>query len=307
MNPNRADRPHVHIVILNSNGLKDTLRCLQSVWELTYNNYNVAVVDNGSNCDEGSTLEALGRPSLSVLRSERNLGVSGGYNIGIRQALERNASFVLILHNDTLLHPSLLQELIDAAMSTESAGIVGPKVYFASDPERIWSVGWSRNLWTGFAKLRGDGQHDTGQFDQIADVDCVSTCCMLIRRQVLEQIGLLDERFFVGFAEEDICLRARAAGWRVLCAPSARLWHVANASSRRGGHASPVVIEDAVRGYLLFMGKHGSNIQRCTSLLCRVLYWPSAFPPAVQGASWKVTLITYARAFLGHLRRSFPA
>jgi GT2 family glycosyltransferase len=257
---------HVQIVILNWNGLKDTLQCLASIWGLSYENYAVTVVDNASDADNATTLDALGRASLHVLRSVRNLGVSGGYNLGIRHALEKGAEFILTLHNDTVVHPSLLHELVDATMKTERAGIVSPKIYFASDPERIWSVGWSRDLWTGLVKVRGDGQQDMGQFDQLTDVDCVSTCCMLIRRCVLEQIGLLDERFFVGFVEEDLCLRARTAGWRVLYVPSAKVWHAANASSRRGGYASPAVIEDAVRGYLLFMEKHGSKLQRFTSL-----------------------------------------
>ena len=119
--------PSVFIVVLNWNGLADTLECVRSLDAIEYQNRTVVVVDNGSANAEADQLEAA-RPGLIVLRSRENLGYAGGNNLGIRLALERGADYVWLLNNDTIVNPGCVTELVATGERDPQAGILSPVV-----------------------------------------------------------------------------------------------------------------------------------------------------------------------------------
>src|SRR5206468_3064279 len=125
-----------------------TLDCLESLAQLDYPNYRVLVVDNGS---YDGTSEAIRSqyPGVSVLENSENLGFAEGNNVGIRQALAEGADYVTLLNNDTVIDPQMLSALISVADSDEKIGIVGPMIYYYSDPEVIWSAGNAIDWRTG--------------------------------------------------------------------------------------------------------------------------------------------------------------
>ena len=228
--------PQVDVIVLTWNRRQDTLACLESISHITYPNYRVIVVDNGSS---DGTIESISAqyPDVVLMVNERNLGFSGGFNVGLRYALRHGADFMLILNNDTIVSANLLEELIEPA-APPNVGMVAPKIYYYAEPTRIWSVGGACHSVTLEMTHKGDGQIDRGQWERVIERDFLVGCALLMKRSMLEQIGLFDTGFQPAYYEDiDFCLRARRAGYRLLLAPQAKLWHKVATTS--GGHGSP--------------------------------------------------------------------
>lgn len=243
----------VTIVIAAWNQLDKTLECLETVAALTYPNVNTILVDNGS---EPPLAPAItGRfPAVEVLRLEDNLGFAGGYNAGIRRALAGSATALLLLNNDTLAAPDALDHLVAALDAAPDAGLITAKIYYANEPRRIWTVGANLNV---VLDLKDNGQNeiDAGQWDAPRDVDFAPFCAILVRRAVFEQVGLLDEAYFLYYEDMDYCRRARLAGWRIRLSPDAHVLHAVSASS--GGAETPVKRYWLAQSSGRYFRKHG--------------------------------------------------
>ncbi|MCX7791538.1 MAG: glycosyltransferase family 2 protein [Chloroflexaceae bacterium] len=215
----------VAIIVLTYNGLADTLACLASLERLDYprERYCVVVVDNASQDGTPAAVrEAC--PQVVVIENGANLGFAAGNNVGLRYALAQGYDYALLLNNDTEAAPDMLTELVNAAESDPCAGAVGPIIYYHAAPTRVWSAGGWIDWGRGISGMEGEVE-DRGQFTATREVDFVTGCAMLLRRAALERAGLLDERFFMYFEETEWCVRARRAGFRILFAPRAKLWH----------------------------------------------------------------------------------
>lgn len=247
--------PQVMVLILNWNGLDDTLACLASLRQIDCPDCRVLVVDNGS--DDGSPTIIRERfPAVRVVENGENLGFTGGNNVGLRYALESDADFVLLLNNDTEVAPDVLSRLVAAARADPSVGIVGPTVYYHERPERIWSAGGAIDWRRGETTMVGLNERDTGQFGlEPRPVDFVTGCALLVKREVVERIGLLDERFFAYYEEAEWCVRARQAGFRIWHVPRAKVWHKIPLDAR---DSSRVVHYYMVRNQLLFLKATGA-------------------------------------------------
>jgi GT2 family glycosyltransferase len=244
--------PLVYVVMLTWNQQEDTLACLDSLSQVTYPNYRVVVVDNGST--DGTALAVKTRyPEVEVVVNPRNLGFTGGTNVGLRYALAQGADFIFSLNNDTLVEANILDELV-AHAALPGVGIVAPKIYYADEPERVWSVGARRHPLTLEMIDKGRDQIDVGQWEQVLERDYLVGCAHLLKRSLLEEIGLLDEVFFLYYDDMDFCLRARRAGYRLLMVPQARMWHKVAASA--GGVGSPRERYYMARSSVWFFRKH---------------------------------------------------
>lgn len=216
-------QPLILSVILNSNRRDDTLACLESLAQNTYENHRALVLDNQST--DGSTAAIRARfPETQIVSLAENCGYAGNNNIGIRLAVAQNADWIFVLNEDTVLDPHCLRELIRVGESDPRIGMVGPLVYHANEPEVIQSAGGIlRGGWE--SDHRGKNQRDEGQFSAPHNVPWLTGCSILVRRAVIEQIGMLDERMFIYYEETEWCLRAGKAGWRLVNVPQAKLWH----------------------------------------------------------------------------------
>lgn len=233
MTNNRQDNkaPRVAIVLLNWNNFNDTNDCLKSLKNVMYPNYETIVIDNNSGDDSLQHLRKL--RGIELIENSENSGFSGGVNIGINRALSRKTEYVLLLNNDTTVDAHFLTAMVRAMESDEKIGIVGSKILQMQPNNRIWSAGGKISGMTKRTSQYGQGAMDNSQFNQPRDVDFVSGCCMLIRREVFERIGTFDEDFFMYYEDVDFCVRAKAASYRVLYWPDAVIWHNASASSNR--------------------------------------------------------------------------
>jgi GT2 family glycosyltransferase len=243
--------PRVFTVILNTNRREDTSACLASLYENTFKNNTIIVLDNHST--DGS-VEAIRRsfPAVQIISLTENLGYAGNNNVGIRAALEQQADWVLVLNEDTVLAPDCLERLVELGESDQRIGMVGPMVYHYDEPDVIQSAGGSVNRYWE-ATHCGQNEIDQGQFREARSVDWLTGCSILARRALIEQIGLFDERFFIYAEEEEWCFRAKKAGWRLMHVPQARLWHK---GVTRNYSPKPPVIYYMTRNHFLILAKH---------------------------------------------------
>lgn len=222
--------PGITVVVVNWDLQNETTRCLQSLQHLDFP-CRVVVVDNGST--DGSADYIADRfPQVQLIRLRENLGFGAGCNKAIARALaDPECDFIFLLNNDVVVHPRAISEIVRVAQAHPQVGILGPKVYCRERPNTIWYAG-AHMRWgvLSFAQP-GRYQEDRGQFGQIREVDCVFGAAMLVRRDVFEQVGVFDERFFLYLEDIDFCLRARAAGFSLLFVPQSHVWHRGSGST----------------------------------------------------------------------------
>ena len=258
LDPNSSElvRPRITIVVLNWNGAEDTLACLDSLAELTYSNFDVIVVDNGSTDDSLMRLRPYNAHyPLKLIETGANLGFAEGNNVGIREALKSSADFVLLLNNDTEVAPILVDELVNAATAHPEGGVFSAKIFYYAEPNKLWYAGanWLKDR-QHFQHV-GIGEIDDGKtYESIVETDYASGCALFIRADVIEKIGLMTPKFFLTYEETDWCYRARAAGYKVLFVPTAKLWHKVSASF--GGVESPLQLYFYSRNILLWAERH---------------------------------------------------
>jgi GT2 family glycosyltransferase len=245
--------PKVVIIILNWNGKKDTTECLESMKQVKYPNYDVLLVDNGST-DDSAEFFRKHCPKIEVIETESNLGFTGGCNIGIRKAMSESADYILLLNNDVTVEPYFLDKLVSVATKNENIGILGTKINYYDAPKQIWAAGGFINYWICLVAYLGMNKPDTEKYSCEKDVDFVSGCSMLIKTNVFQKIGLLDERYFAYFEDVDICLTAKKNGYGIRYVPSAKIYHKVSRTS--GGALSPFSIYYNTRNKLLFLRKH---------------------------------------------------
>lgn len=253
--------PKVVIVILNWNGWRDTVECLESLARLDYPSFDIVVVDNAST---DKSIEKIGEafPCVPILRNRHNLGFAEGNNVGIEYVMKRGADYVLLLNNDTVVDVHFLTELVSAIDNDAKIGVIGAKIYFYNQPNRLWFAGPKRTWFYGRPMElghRGFGEIDHGQYDEIREVGFVTGCAMLLKRELLETIGMFDPDYFAYFEDADLCVRARKAGFKLLYVPQARVWHKAASSAMSIATYSPRSLYFGTRNRLLFMKKHGAK------------------------------------------------
>jgi GT2 family glycosyltransferase len=181
-------------------------------------------VDNGSVDGSGRKL-AQDFPDVRVIFNDKNLGFTGGNNVGMRDALARETDYLLLLNNDTIVAPNFLTELINVAESDERIGMVNPKIYYFEPADKIWYAGGEYVPWKTFPIHVGLRESDVGSYDQTKEVSFVSGCALLVRAEAARKIGLLDEIFFVGYEDVDWSVRTLRAGYKAMYAPASIVWH----------------------------------------------------------------------------------
>ena len=222
--------PKVTIIILNWNGKEDTIECLESLKHITYPNYEILLVDNGST--DGSVECFRERyPGMEIIENGENLGFAEGNNVGIRKAMDEGADYVLLLNNDTVVDPEFLGELVTVGESDPKAGIVGPKIYFYNS-DRIQSCGGRINLYKGVVQGIKRYQRDLNHSTKVISTEFLSGCAMLIKKIVLEKVGLFDISYFAYYEDTDLCIRTKSGGYDLVCVQSSMIWHKGSQSSK---------------------------------------------------------------------------
>jgi GT2 family glycosyltransferase len=259
----------VSIIILNWNGWKDIVECLESLYQIDYPNYDVIVVDNGSEDESiemirkyaagdleiesnffefnpynkpiqifeytNKELESLSNKDtefdnldpnnkLILIKNDHNSGFSEGNNIGMKFSLEiLNPDYILLLNNDTVVDIHFLAELVSFANNDTNIGIVGPKVSYYDNPDKIAYIGHNVDLCNG--RITDPDFKYAKHASSSVKIDFIVGCGLLVKKSVIEDIGMLDQNYFLYYEDVDWCLRARNSGYKIVYVPKSKIWH----------------------------------------------------------------------------------
>ena len=257
------------IVIVNWNSYEVTRNCLDSLRSLNHPDYEVVLVDNGSEDGSGDRLKQE-FPEITLLKNEQNLGFTGGNNRGINYALESDKALVMLLNNDTIVTPDFASILCDRLMAEEDLGAIQPKIMFNQERHIIWNGGTSFSKLGQIPQTLGFRKEDQGQFDKAHDIPWVTGCCFLIKAAVVKQIGTLDDRFFIYYEDTDWSFRVAKADYRMLYEPSTLIYHEVgrsedNRESFGEGNLSPFAHYITVRNHIFFTRKHARGFYVLTA------------------------------------------
>lgn len=225
--------PLVYVVILAWNHKEMTLECIDSFMDSVYSNVRFLVVDNGS---EDGTAEAVHEhyPNVEIVCSSTNLGVAGGYNLGIQAALERGAVHILVTNNDVEVDRDMLCRLVDILKSYPDVGMVMPKIYhYYGDRSRLWCTGARWRHFPPSVKMMGTGVKDSDRWSKLREIKYAPSCTLLIRGRVLQEIGGFDENYFFYNDDWDFSARLYEAGYKIFFVPEAKMWHKVSVSTQR--------------------------------------------------------------------------
>jgi len=249
----------IYIVILNYNGFADTRQCLETIFQLEDKSYQLStlVIDNGSSIEELAMLKNFIKKyylaNLRLIENKKNLGFAKGNNVGIRYALNHGADFVLLLNNDTKIQMNFLKNLIALDMPISSPIVKFRE--FKEHPKFIFDLGGFVNWWTGRTYHLNAYRETVDKYKskKYLEVEYVAGCCMLIRRDVFEKIGLLDEKYFIYFEDVDFCITAKKKGFKVVVDPQGFIYHKLGGSMDRW---SSRAIYRNLLGNFIFISKH---------------------------------------------------
>lgn len=252
----------VAIILVNYNGSKDTLECIESLEKINYKNTQILVIDNYSAITDYEYLkDEIEKKYKDVyfIRLESNLGFAGGNNVGIKYAIEElKSDYVLLLNNDTLVDEDFLNLLVDKAEDSKNIGITTSKIFYYPEKNKIWYAGGKIN-WIKFTSIHfGEKQYDDNKYDKDLEVDFISGCVMLIKKSVIEEVGYLPEEYFMYYEDFDYCIKVREKGFKLFYVSKSKVYHKISAST--GGEESAFSLEYGTRNRKLLLKKYKNKI-----------------------------------------------
>jgi GT2 family glycosyltransferase len=243
--------PLVSVIALNWNTTEVTCDFLRSIQtQNTYRNIEVIVVDNASKEDPTQIFKEV-YPEAVVIRTKANLGFSGGNNEGIKIA---KGDFLFIVNNDTEFTPGLLEGLLQIFTTYPDAGMASPKFHYYFNKGVIEYAGYNNiNIFTGRNGMIGNKEQDNGQYDEVRPTYYAHGGGMMVKREVLEKVGLLPDHFFLYYEELDWSERIRKQGYKIYYQPKSLIYHK---ESMTTGKTSPLKTFYLTRNRILFMRRN---------------------------------------------------
>ena len=248
--------PLVYIILINYNGFKDTVECIQSLKRISYTNYRILVVDNCSpKQPDKEDIEYIKENSIWI-DGKYNRGFSGGNNLGMKYALEHGADYILLLNNDTTVEPDFLKLLVETAGSRPDAGLICGKILYYTDPDRIWFAGGSFNERTAMPCHHLNDEINKDNSDRVEEITFATGCLWLLPKNTIKKIGFMDEEFFMYSEDDDYSCRIINAGMKILYRNNVVIYHKVGRSS---GGLSKSAQYYMVRNGLYIIKKYASD------------------------------------------------
>ena len=231
-------QPKISIILLNYNNKEYIFNCIESIKKSNYTNYEIIVVDNGSTDGSPERIEKE-LPDIKIIKLGKNLGFCKANNIGIENS---TGEAYFILNNDTIVHPDLLKILSQELFSSSEIGIVGPKIYYMDEPKKVWFAGgvidWKKAKTIDWKSAKtsvvGKDQMDNELNNDIKkEVDYITGCALMIKKEVVEKIGKMWEVFFIYYDDLEWSIRAKKAGYKVIYVPFGGVWHAKSVTVSR--------------------------------------------------------------------------
>lgn len=246
--------PLVSVIIVNWNGGKVFRDCVESLKKLDYINLELIVVDNASS--DGSERYAEAVKGAKLIRNKKNVGFAPANNQGYEIA---KGDYILLLNNDTKVKKDLLDVMVTKMEENVMLGVVQPKIFLMDKKGYLDNAG-SYLTRTGLLQHWGYMAKDGKEFDQEQEIFSAKGACMLIRKTVIDRVGLFDSDFGSYFEESDFCWRVWLGGWRVLYYPKTVIWHKVGYASKRMDQVRVTLVSTRNRISSLFVNLSGTNL-----------------------------------------------
>jgi GT2 family glycosyltransferase len=243
--------PLVSIITLNYNQAKVTCEFLESARLLKYQNFEILVCDMASDEDPTLFINADNYPKTQLLRSEKNLGFAGGNNWGMRQA---KGDYMLIVNNDTELTPDFIDQLLAPFFADSAIGVTSPKIKFFFHPNIIQYAGFNEmNPYTGRTSTVGEMEEDKGQYNSSYETFGAHGCAMMVKKEVIQKVGMFPEKFFLYYEEWDWSARIKKAEYKIWYTAAATIYHKESISV---GKKNPMKMYYHTRNRILYMRRN---------------------------------------------------
>lgn len=272
----------VYIVIVSYMNYNDTMSCLDSIRNLDFDSYATIVINNSGNQDLGKSLShdnktqvaTLSNVNLSILQKSKSItiidgikneGFAAANNVAIRLLNDNKIlyDYIWFLNNDTLVHEQSLKYLvIDIQRADNNVGIVGSKIMYHKKPDTIQSYGAKYNKFLAACKAIGDGVKDNGQFNTLTNkqYDYVLGASMLVKKEFIDTVGLMNEIYFLYFEELDWIKRGIKKKWSYMISPDSVVYHKGGGATITDGKISEFADAKQIRSRLIFTYLYYPNL-----------------------------------------------
>ncbi|MDD2425873.1 MAG: glycosyltransferase family 2 protein [Bacteroidales bacterium] len=262
--------PEISVIILNYNGLADTQELLESLFLNSKGNFEVLLVDNGSDTGETTTLSQKFK-DITIIRTGENLGFAGGNNRGIIKARGR---YILLLNNDTLIIDDSVNKMAAFMEKNPAIGALSPRLLYNDQERTLQYAGYTRlSLITLRNKCLGMGEADRGQYMEPSATAYTHGAAMMVRREVIEKSGVMEEDYFLYYEEMDWCERIKKAGYEIWYYPGSSVIHK---ESRSTGKESAAKSYYMTRNRLMFAERHRKGIVKIFAIIYLLSVAPAA-------------------------------
>lgn len=265
MNEKKTEHyPLVSIITVNYNHSETTIELLDSLYQITYPNIEVIVVDNASPNDDPQLIKKK-FPSVVLVESVINYGFAGGNNLGIMRA---RGDYVLLLNNDVIVPPDFLEPLVLKFINTPNLGAVSPKILYYHTLNTIQYAGFTPidNLTVRNTTI-GKGEIDQGQYDQDYETAYAHGAAMMVPMSVIKHVGMMSYEFFLYYEEADWCNRIRAANYKIYYVHDSKIFHKESVTT---GKMSELKVYYLTRNRLVFMRRNIYGYEFYISLLYQI-------------------------------------
>ncbi|HFD2051431.1 glycosyltransferase family 2 protein [Clostridium perfringens] len=218
------NEPLIYIIILNYNGYKYTLECIESLNNINYENYRIVVVDNNST-DNSIKLLKKNLKDCIILESKENLGYAGGNNLGIKYAIKNKAEYICILNNDLVVSKNFLKDLLKDLDTNKNIGMIGPMICDYTNRNKVQSTGAIINLKRGLVTRINNGKNVNEIKKEIKKCDYIGGACILLNSNLIKEIGYIPEAYFLFYEETEWCLKTKRKGYDIACDTNVKIYH----------------------------------------------------------------------------------
>lgn len=260
----------VFAVLVNWNRPDDTLSSIESLLKSSGNfELTIVIVDNGSKDNSVNLFKTKYQKNknVKIIEARKNLGFTGGNNLGIEYGVKNRADYLLIINNDTLVDKNLIRNLLQTFDENQNVGIASPKIYFAPGFEYhkkytkseigkvLWYAGGSIDWNNVYGTNIGVDEVDHGQYDENREIDFATGACMLVNSDLIKRVGKFNNDYFAYMEDVEFCLRVKNKGIKIIYEPKAVMWHKVSQSSGIGSDLNDYYI---TRNRLLFGLRYAS-------------------------------------------------
>lgn len=222
---------NIAVIICNWNKQEDVVKCINSVLNSSIKHFDLIVVDNASNDQSVQVIKKTFNNKLILIENEQNLGGSGGFNTGIKYALEKEYDYIHLLDNDVVVDKYALEKCYQFLLDNQNVAAVGSKILQMGNPNMIQELG-SKIDWNNYSIIpQYKNAIDDERIPSLIECDYVPACSVMVRRKVIDQVGIMDNSCFIYWDDMDWFYRMKCEGYKVMAISDSKVWHKMGAST----------------------------------------------------------------------------